>query len=241
MKALPEKYRIAKSLKTELDTLLLNSKEVEISAKSLFEYVSKKNPFKEYFDGSIHFSRYLRSMHSEDELRQFVPNYEVDTSIHHHWKWKFFKLTKQNINSIQATYQLSNNKYINWKKVYTAKNGEKLRSEQELFIYNKLLGCKEFEIAYEAPLNQKGEEQIYPDFRILNKHSNKTYYWEHFGMTDNEEYKEGMTERIARYKAKGRVLLEEGGNVICTYYSDNNSLQNQVIKFINKIRSNHGE
>ena len=51
-------------------------------------------------------------------------------------------------------------------------------------------------------------------------------------MTNNEQYKEGMAEAIRWYKLNGYKMVDDGGNLIYTYYSDEKVFNREILKYI---------
>ena len=85
---------------------------------------------------------------------------------------------------------------------YTTDKGEQVRSKSELIIAN-LLSKLDIPYRYEAPLKLKRLGTVYPDFTILNTRTRKTYYYEHFGMMDNQEYCNKAVSKIQSYILQG--------------------------------------
>lgn len=95
---------------------------------------------------------------------------------------------------------------------YTAKN-ERVRSKSEWMIAN-LLKDEGIPYRYEYPITLKGLGQVHPDFMALNIKSLKAYYWEHFGLMDDQEYLERALRKIAMYEQNGIYV---GESLIVTY------------------------
>lgn len=70
---------------------------------------------------------------------------------------------------------------------------------------------------------------IAPDFTILHPITNKIYYWEHFGLLDNEAYLENFAAKIKTY-AKANIIL--GDNLIATFETSENPLSYNTISNI---------
>ncbi len=54
-------------------------------------------------------------------------------------------------------------------------------------------------------------------------------------MTNNEVYKSKMADKIEWYKQNGFKTIENGGNLIFTYYSNANNLEKDTKKYIEII------
>ncbi|GGF44194.1 hypothetical protein GCM10011339_35870 [Echinicola rosea] len=81
-----------------------------------------------------------------------------------------------------------------------------------------------------------GESKL-ADFFIWNRLTNKKFYWEHFGNTNSENYKEGIPEKIFWYKINGHKIAEKGGDLIYTYYVNENQFLKDIEKYINLIKA----
>jgi len=95
----------------------------------------------------------------------------------------------------------------------TTERGEQVRSKSELIIAN-LLNKHEVPYRYEYPLQIKEWGIIYPDFTILDIKTRTEVIWEHFGMMDDENYRNQAFDKMARYEMSGR---REGENLIYTF------------------------
>jgi len=209
---------------------------VEIRSTDLYEEVKRNVVLKERFPTSKEFNRFLRLQHDQGVMKQIIPNYDVDTTNSRFYQWKFRKevsetkyLPGQKSTSIKSKFmfQKSGKKII-------ASDGEKLRSKQELFIFERLLQCRNLLIFYDYPIVEFGEP-VYVDFFIKNQVTRKTYLWEHFGMTNDESYKDNMTNKVLWYKNNGYKLLEDRGNLIYTYYANERTFSRDVDEFIDLI------
>ena len=81
------------------------------------------------------------------------------------------------------------------------KNGEQVRSKSEVLIANALSDAG-IPYLYEKPL-QLFDRTVLPDFTILDLRRRKTIYWEHFGMMDDEKYREEAGRKISTYIRAG--------------------------------------
>lgn len=70
-----------------------------------------------------------------------------------------------------------------------------------------------------------------PDFTILHPVTGKLYYWEHFGMIDNDSYYNDFTQKIKNYTL-GNIIL--GDNLIATFETANTPLSYESIQNIIK-------
>ena len=91
---------------------------------------------------------------------------------------------------------------------YYSNNRERMRSKTEVIIADTL---SKFGIPYKyekAYLLSTGI-RIYPDFTILNKRTRQEFILEHFGLMDNEEYRQKFYEKTELYSVlfKDRFLF----------------------------------
>lgn len=106
---------------------------------------------------------------------------------------------------------------------YRTLRGEYVRSKSEMLIAN-LLFAMGIPYRYE-PRVVLGGREVSGDFWVRSRLNGKEYYWEHYGMLDNEEYAEQAAEKQRKYRAAGFRL---GKNLIETY-EDGSGLDMQDI------------
>lgn len=75
--------------------------------------------------------------------------------------------------------------------------GHYVRSKSEVIIANALFMNK-IPYRYELPFEDYSST-IYPDFTICHPQTQETFYWEHFGMMDNSEYRERAFNKLKLY------------------------------------------
>ncbi|MBO4412288.1 MAG: hypothetical protein J5794_08920, partial [Lachnospiraceae bacterium] len=80
-------------------------------------------------------------------------------------------------------------------------NGETVRSKSEKILADTF-HHHSIPYVYECPL-LLNDGVVFPDFKLLNVRTRKTYYWEHCGMMDNPEYLGTMIQKIQRYARSG--------------------------------------
>lgn len=236
MKSLPEEIKILKLIKARLDILMANGETaVEIRSNELYDSVKKDPVLNTYFkDGKI-FNQFLRQYHNNGIMKQIIPNYNVDTFNKNFYKWYFStELKSKNESGKLVETKKSDLAYYKSSLYIIAEDGTKLRSLQEKNIYENLVTCNYLTIFYDAQI-QGSYERKYADFKIVNRLTQKTFYWEHFGMTHSEKYLESMTEKIEWYRNNGFKTVENKGNVIYTYYSTENKFEKDIKKFIEII------
>ena len=104
------------------------------------------------------------------------------------------------------------------------KNGEQVRSKSEVLIANALSDAG-IPYLYEKPL-QLFDRTVLPDFTILDLRRRKTIYWEHFGMMEQEKYKDKAYEKIISYQRAGYMM---GVDLIATFESSSRPLGTKEI------------
>lgn len=115
---------------------------------------------------------------------------------------------------------------------HTTLRGEKVRSKSERSIANTL---------YRHGIPYKCEKELYlepigtfyPDFTILDIKTRKEVYWEHFGLTENENY---AMKTARKLDAFARNHLEFGVDYLFTMEAKDQPLDQPVIDQIIKDR-----
>lgn len=242
IKSLPLEYKLLKMISRYIDDYFAGMEfQKVVRADDIYIFLSRKEDFKKHIKDSIQFSRFLRDMHQKGLMKQFIANYDVDTSLHHHYKWYFYprrnelKTTTQDPNHIKARIHGSMNDYKSNHKSFEAANGVEVRSLQELHIMNRLITQKDFTVYYERQLIAGGQER-YPDFTIHNTKTDTVFYWEHFGLSENTCYAEQMEEKIAWYQRIGIKNIEKGGRFIGTIYITEEHFIKLVDDLIEKMK-----
>lgn len=243
MQTLSKEHKLLKELYSCIQEYFQNSHRREAANLSdIYNYIRKKESFKSVFSESKDFSRFMRKMYHEEVLFQFIPNCSVDTTIFHHYKWKFYPrdtiLKKQThlLTDKTSDKEVGKPKIFPQNLKYIASNGVEVRSQQELYIIEQLLLIDFFKTIYEEPLSGNYHEK-YPDFTITNTDTGKKYYWEHFGLLDsNGKYFDKTLEKLVWYRTIGIINIDEGGNLIVTQYRDDIQFGYLVEKYIQKIK-----
>jgi len=189
-----------------------------INASDFYAIIQKTK----LFQNQIVFNQLLRRTHSNGMLKQVIPNYAVNTAYYQSWQWKFFAKVGINVDDLglKADIVLGRFSFHKQERKVIASNGEKLRSNQELKIYEALITLKAITVFYEKPLTLHGETR-YPDFTVINKRNRRTFYWEHIGMTHDPEYLDRVKESIEWYRNNGLLNPKSAEQAIFTYYTNN--------------------
>ena len=99
--------------------------------------------------------------------------------------------------------------------IFTTYSGIRVRSKSERTIADAL-DQNMIPYRYEAA-TRFGREIRYPDFTIFRPSEGKKILWEHFGLIDDEEYRQTTIEKLALYSRHGYFPFD---NLICTYEQD---------------------
>ncbi len=121
---------------------------------------------------------------------------------------------------------------------YYTVNGERVRSKSEVIIADALMR-NGVPYCYEVPLKLKrgGREMtgtgvaetktFHPDFLCLNLRTRGEFYWEHFGMMDDDDYKRNAVGKINLYAENG---FFPGRNLIITMETVDAPLNTRVVE-----------
>lgn len=106
-------------------------------------------------------------------------------------------------------------------------SGHMVRSKSEATI-DLFLTQNHIPFRYECKLDL-GEGVYYPDFTILHPKTLKIYYWEHFGMMDNEKYRKKVNDKLKVYNRNGII---QSVNLITTYETAEKPLTPEYVKMM---------
>lgn len=91
---------------------------------------------------------------------------------------------------------------------YYNKLGVRMKSKQETILSDRFID-RDVPQRYEFPIQLKGMGEVHPDFMLLNKRTRKEYFWEHFGLWDNFDYRRLAIQKLAAYQRSGIYLGEQ--------------------------------
>ena len=124
-----------------------------------------------------------------------------------------------------------NSKYREDELTYKIAGNERVRSKSEIIIAS-ILDKYNIPYKYEMPIfDNKGRILARPDFTVLNVRKRKVFYWEHFGMMDDNEYVNKTIIKHRMYTENGIYL---GQSLICTYESLENPIDVEDVERIVK-------
>lgn len=108
---------------------------------------------------------------------------------------------------------------------YYTKKDLRVRSKSEIFIGDTLDEMGVF-YKYECPIKINGQN-VFVDFTILNPHTRKEIYFEHFGRMSEESYLKDFFLKQSSYIRNGIVL---GQNFYATFESKQNPLNTKDMR-----------
>jgi len=206
----------------------------------IFIFIHTRPLLRGVFLTSWDFGRFLKRMYDAGYLKAFITNCEVDPYDKKSYQWYFYSKTTRLSNEVNAESKISPPGYRKEGRNILTNNGDKVRSQQEAHIYNRLLQEKQLTIAYESEVRVNGEWKL-TDFTIRDKLTSTTYVWEHFGMIENPYYADKTKDKIQWYLGKGYKFIQDGGTLIVTYYMNDHDFQHEVERMINLIIKRRNE
>ena len=105
------------------------------------------------------------------------------------------------------------NPYMPESRIYDTKRGDMVRSKSEAIIADMLLDLG-IPYHYEKPIRLKGGAKRYPDFTLLKVAAREEVYLEHFGLLDDEDYRNACLIKMSEYRRNG---IYPGKNLLFTY------------------------
>ena len=109
--------------------------------------------------------------------------------------------------------------------IHKTVSGKMVRSKSEVII-DMLLHTHKIPFRYEAPLHLD-TITIYPDFTIRHPETGEFFYWEHFGLADQPEYRQNMLSKLDLYTSHGII---PNINLITTYETKNHPLSMEFVQ-----------
>ena len=106
-------------------------------------------------------------------------------------------------------------------------SGLMVRSKSEVIIANSLIS-NQIPFRYECELTVDNSI-LYPDFTILHPTTKQIYYWEHFGLMDNNNYRENAFNKLKLY---GNNDIIPSINLITTYETATHPIDSSQIQDI---------
>lgn len=108
---------------------------------------------------------------------------------------------------------------------YQTEQGTCVRSKSEKII-GDLLERNNIPYVYEAKIQLKNGESVYPDFLLFNSSTNQIFLYEHFGKMDDLEYQSKTLNKIMIYQQNGYWF---GENLLYSFESSTLLLNTKLI------------
>lgn len=107
---------------------------------------------------------------------------------------------------------------------HSSVSGNVVRSKSEAII-DMALYINQIPFRYEAQLLLKNIP-LFPDFTILHPRTKEIFYWEHFGMMDNDKYAQNACSKITLYVSNGII---PSIHLITTYETKSHPLSSGLV------------
>ena len=164
-----------------------------------------------------------------DGEKIYIPSNEKNTAVSMAEK-KYYEVMLQDIlqekRAIQSYLDLCNKEQTGEEQLlHPIFNGQKVRSKSEAIIAT-MLHVNKIPFHYEEALHL-GKRVIYPDFTIRHPVTGQIYYWEHFGMMDNENYAQVAFRKMQLYNINGIMLSD---TLLATYESEEAPLKSNIVE-----------
>lgn len=207
----------------------------------IYEQICKVDELLIRFPSPYGFSRFMRKMHNEGILKQFITNYNADTQTYHHYNWYFYPkdIVLDKTPARSGLLEDSNtSRFIPLGFKHKANNGILVRSKDELYIMNQLLNEPDLTIYYEREFLVSKMKKCYPDFTIENKRNQRIFVWEHFGLINDCQYCEDMVRKISFYNKLGFLGISAKNKYTFIATINKNSLQFSTLveEYIKEIK-----
>lgn len=175
----------------------------------------------------------------EQEINQEIKAIEAYLSYQKKSKEKSIELlNKPGFTELLSNYFMPNSQeLLEWANAPYEKNekyqehliykvpGGVVRSKSESMIAIALQ-AKKIPYRYECELNLGGIS-FYPDFTIRHPETGEQYYWEHFGMMDQAEYRNNTLAKLDLYAANG---ILPGSHLIMTFETKTDPLDYEKVE-----------
>lgn len=109
--------------------------------------------------------------------------------------------------------------------IHKATSGNLVRSKSEAMI-DMILSVYKIPFRYECAL-KLGEVTIFPDFTIRHPTTGKVFYWEHFGLMDNQTYANNTYAKLQLYTNHDIIPSIQ---LITTYETKKHPLTMEIIQ-----------
>lgn len=111
--------------------------------------------------------------------------------------------------------------------IHKSSSGNLVRSKSETLI-DTLLYINKIPFRYESALHLE-DITLYPDFTIRHPQTGRVYYWEHFGLMDDEKYSKNAYSKLQIYSSHGIIPTIQ---LITTYETKDCPLSSDFVEKI---------
>ena len=208
-------------VKNQAGTIYLSKNEREMAEKLAVKkyYMYKKQELENALDACNAYLKKMQSIEGKAEQLMYHPEYRRLLE-------KQFKPVNEELKEWQNAPYVRCNKHEE-SLIIKGTQGKMLRSKSEAII-DMLLYKNKIPFRYEEKL-VLGTITIYPDFVIRHPVTGEYYYWEHFGMMDEEEYRSHACNKIRLYCENGII---PSIHLITTYETKNHPLSVEQVEWI---------
>ena len=140
----------------------------------------------------------------------------------------FFQPLSEELSDWAASPYEHNQKYPQ-QLLHSTPSGHVVRSKSESLIA-MILYLNQIPFRYECALHL-GSTTFYPDFTIRHPKTGETYYWEHFGLMDNQTYCHNTFQKLQHYSSHGIIPTIQ---LITTYETVHTPLNSNTVESIVK-------
>lgn len=109
--------------------------------------------------------------------------------------------------------------------VHKCVSGNIVRSKSEAMI-DTLLYTHKIPFRYECALTL-GNDTIYPDFTIRHPHTGNIFYWEHFGLIDQPNYRKKMMYKLQLFTSH---QIYPSIQLLTTYETEEHPLSTRIVE-----------
>lgn len=233
----PEDLSLLFTIKRVLERLMADpGTGVYVDVAELYDHARRKSPVAKAFPSAKALSRFLRTQHEKGILKQVIPHYSENVFNDAQFDVRFHRERGTMGTGPKARTVKSLKIDSDRKRTVVTASGVRVRSQQERLIHDALCMVGHFIVEYEFLLTDFGSAKDV-DFKITNTLTGKVFHWEHFGMTNNEHYKDGVARKLEWFRSNGFRMVEEGGDLIVTYYTSEHALQSAVQRYLTVMGS----
>ncbi|MBO5488691.1 MAG: hypothetical protein J5972_02160 [Eubacterium sp.] len=164
---------------------------------------------------------YLKKIKSENKSEKMLSHPEYGRLLEKHFISKNVELQKWQSEDYERSDLYKENLVIK------GTQGKMVRSKSEAII-DMMLYQNKIPFRYEEKIVLDGGV-LYPDFVIRHPVTGEYFYWEHFGMMDEEDYLNHACDKIKRYSQNGII---PSINLIMTFETKEQPLSAEKVDFI---------